>query len=253
MKKILITGASDGIGLEIARALAREGNQLVLVARNQEKLKAAIESLPGQQHSFVLADLTLKEDVERVASHIDQNHFDVLINNAGVGMYGRFEEMPLAEQEAMMRLNMLALTILSYNYLKNARRGDCLVNISSVLGTTSCPGAAVYSATKAFVTNFSEALWRENKSRGVFVLGFCPGVTRTHFHEVSGGSQDMFPTFIVQTPSAVAAEFVRALNKRNKPKAVSGGTNRFMLFFHRLLTRKMVVNMMGGFSPVKNL
>jgi short-subunit dehydrogenase len=249
MKKILITGASDGIGLEIAKLLA-EDNQLMLVARNREKLEKTIKDLPGKDHGFLVADLSKKEDTHRIADHISQNHYDVLINNAGIGMYGRFEEMPIGDQAAMMHLNMYGLTILSYQFLKNAKNGDSLVNIASTLGTTSFPGLAVYSATKAYVTNFSESLWRENKKRGIYVLGFCPGVTRTKFHESAGGSGEAFPKFITQTPLQVARELIHALKKRRKPKVVSGAMNRFMLFFHRFLSRKMVVNMMGGFSPV---
>src|SRR5882724_5972739 len=171
MKKILITGSSDGIGLETAKLLAAEGNQLMLVARNKEKLIKVIEKLPGKEHQFLVADLSKKESAHAIADHISQNHYDVLINNAGVGMYGRFEEMSMSEQAAMMHLNMYGLTILSHSYIKNAKKGDSLVNISSFLGTTSYAGAAVYSATKAYVSNFSDALWWENKKRGVYVLG----------------------------------------------------------------------------------
>lgn len=150
----------------------------------------------------------------------------------------------------MMNLNMTAVTRLSWSFIRHAKKGDALVNIASTLGTSSYPGAAVYSGTKAYVTLFSEALWWENKNKGIFVLGFCPGATLTGFHETSGGSKEMFPKFIAQTPIEVARELIRALNKRKKPKAISGGMNKFMLFFQRFLTRKTVVNMMGGFSPL---
>jgi short-subunit dehydrogenase len=251
MKKILITGASEGIGLETAKLLALSGNLLTLVARNKEKLEKVIENLSGKGHQFLVADLSKKEDTHRVADHISQNHYDVLINNAGVGMYGRFEEMALSDQASMIHLNIYGVTVLSHSFMKNAKTGDSLVNIASTLGTTSFPGTAVYAATKAYVTNFSESLWWENKKKGIYVLAFCPGVTQTRFHESAGGSSDKFPKFICQTPIAVAKELIRALEKRNKPKVVSGRPNRFMLFFHRFLSRKMVVNMMGGFSPIK--
>jgi short-subunit dehydrogenase len=253
MKKIIITGGSDGIGLELAKLLAQKGNQLLLVVRNKEKLEKAIETLPGKEHRFRVSDLSKKEDVHAIADHISQNHYDVLVNNAGAGMYGRFEEMELSEQIKMVNLNIYALTSLSYHFIKNAKKGDSLVNIASFLGTTSFPGGAVYSATKAFVINFSEGLWWENKKRGIYVLGFCPGVTHTHFHETSGGSQGMFPEAITQTPMQVAEELVYSLEKRTKPKAVSGAMNRFMLFSHRFLSRKTVANMMGGFSPINSV
>jgi uncharacterized protein len=252
MKKVIITGASEGIGLEIAKLMASEGNQLMLVSRNKERLEKVADTLPGQNHSFLAADLSKKEDVHRIADHISQNNYDILINNAGIGRYGRFEELTFSDQAAMMHLNIYGMTKLSYHFLKTGKPGDSLVNIGSTLGTSSFPGLAVYSATKAYVINFSESLWWENKSRGIYVLGFCPGVTRTKFHESGGGSDELFPKFISQAPEQVARELVQALNKRRKPKAVSGVINRFMLFFHRFLRRKMVVNMMGGFSPLKN-
>jgi short-subunit dehydrogenase len=251
MKKVVITGASEGIGLEIAKLLARDGNQLLLVARNKEKLEEVIKNLPGAGHHFLVADLSKKEDVHTISDHIENNHYDVLINNAGAGMYGRFEELPIAAQVNMIQLNIIGLTKLAHSFIKTAKAGDSLVNLSSTLGTTSFPGTAVYAATKAYVSNFSDSLWWENKTRGVFVLGFCPGVTQTNFHQTAKGDEDIFPRFIIQTPEAVAGELVRALKRRRKPKVVSGGINRFMLFFHRFLGRKMVVNMMGGFSPVK--
>ena len=252
MKKILITGASEGIGLEIAKLMAEKGDQLMLVSRNKEKLEKVIDMLPGKGHQFLAADLSKKEEVHKIADHISQNHYDVLINNAGIGIYGRFEEIPISEQANMMHLNMYGITILSHSFIKNAEKGDALVNIASTLGTTSFAGLAVYSATKAFVINFSESLWWENKKRGIYVLGFCPGVTSTNFHKTSGDAKDLFPKFIIQTPLAVAKKLIHALEKRNKPKVVSGAMNRFMLFFHRFLSRKVVVNMMGSFSPVKN-
>jgi uncharacterized protein len=252
-EKILITGASEGIGLEAALLLAEQGNQITLVSRNKAKLEKAVSILEGEKHGFLVADLSRKEDAHLVADHISENHYDLLINNAGIGIYGRFEEMQMTAYATMMNLNMIGLTLLSLSFIKSAKKGDCLVNVASTLGCTSFPGLAVYAATKAYVLNFSESLWWENKRRGVYVMGFCPGVTRTKFHESSGGSYDPFPKFISQTPRQVAIELIHALQRRKKPKTVSGAMNRFMLFFHRFLSRKMIVNMMGGFSPLGRL
>jgi short-subunit dehydrogenase len=250
MKNALVTGGSEGIGLEIARLLALEGHKIMLVARSEEKLTAAVKSLTGQSHSFMSADLSKKEHVDAIARHIAQEHYDVLVNCAGIGMFGRFEDLPVSEQVAMMNLNMVGLTVLSHSYLKNAREDDSLVNIASTLSTTTFPGLAVYAGTKAYVQNFSESLWWEAKKKGVYVLGFCPGVTDTNFYAASNGSASTFPKFITQTPAAVAKEMLAALKRRRKPKAVSGSVNRGMLFFHRFLSRRSIVNMMGSFSPL---
>jgi short-subunit dehydrogenase len=152
----------------------------------------------------------------------------------------------------MMNLNMTALTAISYFYLSNAKSGNSLINIASTLGTTSFPGSAVYSGTKAYVTTLTESLWAEYRNKGIFVGVFCPGVTATKFHNKSGGDENSFPHFITQTPEQVARETVRMLEKRKGPKTVSGFMNRAMLTFYRLLSRKAVVSMMAGFSPIKN-
>lgn len=253
MKKILITGSSEGIGLATARLLAAEGAQLTLVARNPAKLQAAVRSLPGTGHTLLAADLATPEGVGLVAQLLDETRFDVFINNAGAGIYGRFEAISLADQLAMMRLNMEALTVLAHHYLTLARPGDALVNMASFLAFTALPGAAVYAATKAYVASLSEALWWEFKARQVFVLGFNPGATASTFHAAAGatGAEAPFPPAITQTPEAVAQELVRALHKRSKPRVVAGVLNRLMLFWMRWLPRKIGVNIMGGVGPLK--
>ncbi len=252
MKKILITGASDGIGLAVARILASKDNQITLVARRKDKLEKALNQLPGEGHHLIEADLSKKDSVDALKEKIETEKYDVFINNAGVGMYGRFTDMPLHDQVSMMNLNITALTVLSYFYLSNSKKGDALVNVASNLGNTSYPGAATYAATKAFVINFSENLWWEYKSKGVYVVGVCPGATYTAFHEVAGGDKDSFPKFVMQTPEQVAQELVKALERRSKPKVVTGTMNRFMVFFQKMMSRKMVVNMMAGFGPLKD-
>jgi len=249
MKKVLITGASGGIGLETARQLAACGYHLTMVARNEDKLNRVAESLPGKGHAIFAADLTNKEDLQKVANHLKAEKYDVLINNAGAGLYGKFIEMPLANQLATMHLNMDALVTLSYGFLQNASAGDSLVNIGSLLAHSSLPGASVYAATKSFVANFSESLWYEFKRKGVFVMGFNPGATSSDFHANAGGQTSDFPKFVVSSAEDVAWELVKALEKRQKPRVVQGWKNRFMLFGFRLLNRKSAVNVMGQISP----
>lgn len=134
MKKVLITGASGGIGLEVARLLATKNYQITLVARREDALKKVKAGLSGTGHSFIVSDLTKPEDVAKLATHIDANAYDVLINNnVGVGMYGQFIKMPLGDQLSSIALNMNALVVLSYAFLKKAKSGDALVNIASTL------------------------------------------------------------------------------------------------------------------------
>lgn len=111
MKKAVITGASGGIGLATAKLLAHKGYQLTLVARNVAKLADAVAQLDGQGHSYLVADLTKKEDVDKVASQLTNEWYDVLINNAGAGLYGQFTDLPLDDQIDTMFLNMGSLVI----------------------------------------------------------------------------------------------------------------------------------------------
>jgi short-subunit dehydrogenase len=249
MKKVLITGASGGIGLETARQLAARGYRVTLVARNEAKLNAALKNLNGAGHSVFVADLTNKEDLQKVVSHLKDEKYDALINNAGAGLYGKFTDIPLADQLATMQLNMDALVTLSYGFLQNAKSGDALVNVSSVLAHSSMPGAAVYAATKSFVANFSESLWYEFKQKEVFVMGFNPGAAASEFHANAGGHTSDFPKFVMSAVEDVVIELVKALENRRKPRVVQGWKNRFMLFGFKLLSRKSAINIMGQISP----
>ncbi len=249
MKKILITGASGGIGLETARQLAAKGYQLTLVARSEEKLNKAVKDLGGTGHTILVADLTNKDDLQKLVDHLKTEKYDVLINNAGAGIYGKFIEIPLDDQLATMQLNMNALVTLSYAFLQNAKQGDALVNIGSMLAHSSLPGGSVYAATKSFVANFSESLWYEFKRKGIFVMGFNPGAAASDFHSNAGGHTRDFPKFVMSSVEDVAEELVKALEKRRKPRVVQGWKNRLMLFGFRLLNRKMAINIMGQISP----
>jgi len=249
MKKAMITGASGGIGLEVARQLARQNYQVTLVARNGDRLEKALSSLSGSGHTVLVADLTDAYDLHMLTSHLSTEKYDLLVNNAGAGIYGRFTDIPLEDQLATMQLNMQALVTLSYSFLQNAVKGDALVNIGSVLAHSSLPGGAVYAATKSFDANFSESLWYEYKPKGIYVMGFNPGAANSDFHAHAGRQTSDFPEFVVSSVEDVARALVNALQKRQKPRVVQGWKNRFMLFGFKLLNRKAAVNIMGQLSP----
>jgi uncharacterized protein len=248
---ILITGGSDGMGLAVAKLLAAEGDtRVTLVARGEAKLREAVTQLPGAGNDFIAADLSQSEGIDLVARRVATRHYDVLINNAGAGLYGRFAELPLDDQLRMMRLNMESVSALSHEYLREAKRGDALVNTASFLAYAPLPGNAAYSATKAFVAALSEALWWENKDNGVYVLCFCPGVMTTRFHDVAGKSVAAFPRLLVQSPESAARELAAALRKRRSPRVITGFATRQLIRVQQLVGRKRAINMMGRNSPL---
>ncbi|WET68835.1 SDR family NAD(P)-dependent oxidoreductase [Sphingobacterium sp.] len=249
MKKALVTGASGGIGKEVAKRLAAEGYLLTLVARNEEKLGSLQESLGRDRHHILPLDLTNQEDIIYLSNHLVSNKYDLLINNAGNGTYGRFVDIPLENQIETMTLNMEALVALSYAFLKHAKSGDALINIASILAHSSLPGGAVYAATKSFVANFSESLWYEFKNKGIFVAGFNPGAADSDFHSNAGSQTSAFPKFVVSSVQQVTDELINAISKRSKPRIVQGLKNRLMLFGFRFLSRKAAVKIMGKISP----
>jgi short-subunit dehydrogenase len=200
----------------------------------------------------VVADLSRRPDVDALARRLTAQHYDLLINNAGVGIYGRFTQLPLEDQLKMMSLNMEGVVVLSHAFLSHAQPGDALVNTASFLGYSPLPGAAVYSATKAFVAALSETLWWEYKRKGIYVLGFSPGVTATSFHATAGAPVARFPKILVQSADGAAKDLVRALHQRRAPRALGGGVTRLMLSLQRLLPRKVAINMMGMNAPISS-
>lgn len=246
-KTACVTGASEGIGRSFAVALARQGYTVTAVARTESKLKQLMSEI-GPGHDYCVADLSDSAGQDKVADQIRTRPFDLLINNAGVGSVGLFHEAPVDKQLAMMSLNMTALVKLSHVFLAGAKSGDALVNVSSTLAFLPMPGISLYSATKAFVTSFSEGLWFENKDRGVFVMGLCPGITATNFQVNAGGKKDDIPKNMAQTPEQVVECALEALRSRHKPSVISGTQNAFLAGLTRLMPRRSVVKMMGDMA-----
>lgn len=248
--KALVTGASGGIGLVFAKELAKQGYAVTCVARSEEKLQNLVSEL-GDGHSSIVADLTDGDDLASVAENIRNTKYSLLVNNAGYGIYERFGSTPLEKIDNLIQLNISSLVELSHVFLESATNGDALINVSSVLSLLPLPGCAVYSGTKAFVTNFTEALWYEYKEKDIYVMALLPGITETDFHTValgnkSGGIYDNkgYP------PEVVVKDALSALQKRTTPTVITGPRFRFLSFIStRLLSRKSILNIMGKDSP----
>ncbi len=243
-KKALVTGASEGIGFAFAKKLASEGFTITAVARTETKLKDLIKEL-GTGHDYLVADLATDAGQKKTVDELMGTHYDLLVNNAGVGVVGEFADAPIERQLQMVRLNCEAVLCLSHAFLKKSKSGDALINVSSTLAFLPMPSIGLYCATKAFVTSFSESLWYEQKKRGVFVMDLCPGITATNFQTNAGGKKEDLPEGMAQTPEEVVANAIRALKARRTPTVISGVKNQVFASMSRAMPRKSVVSMMG--------
>jgi hypothetical protein len=193
----LITGASSGIGAELARIHASRGGDLVITARRQkelEQLKADLESRHGSKVHIIVKDLAEPDAPQAIYNDLKSRgmRVDYLMNNAGFGYYGLFYQQDWARNEAMIRVNVLALAALARLFLPDmvARRSGRILNVASMAGFLPGPLQAVYYATKAFVISFSEAIANELVGTGVTVTVLCPGPVETEFAR-QAGTQDV--------------------------------------------------------------
>lgn len=219
-KTALITGASSGLGLEFAKICASEHNDLVLVARSEDRLnrlKEQLESEYGVTAYVCAADLSVKDaalDVFRYTQEHDL-HVDILINNAGFGDAGAFADRDWQRQYEMVQVNVTAMMQLTYCFLKPmvANGSGKILNLSSIASFCAGPYMSIYYASKAFVRSFSEAIAEEVKGTGVTVTALCPGPTATGFEKAAamGEGSTMFRHAV--RASDVARDGIRAMEK----------------------------------------
>lgn len=186
----LVTGASGGIGEELARLLAAAGTDVVLVARSADKLRALADELARAhriQATVLVEDLAAPDAADRIHDNLTARGIaiDILVNNAGFGTYGPFVETPAAEEARLLQVNVVALTMLTKRLLPRMveRRRGRVLNVASTAAFQPGPLMAVYYASKAYVLSFSEALTEETRGTGVTVTCLCPGPTRTGFQD----------------------------------------------------------------------
>jgi uncharacterized protein len=228
----LVTGASTGIGAAFARELARRGHSLVLVARTQAKLEEIaheLEQTHGTATEVLPADLESGAGVQTVAARLrdDARPIELLVNNAGFGTSGRFYEIPIDQEEAEIRLNVLALVELTHAALGTmvARGHGGVINISSVGAYQPTPLSATYCATKAFVSSFTNAIHEELRGTGVKAMVVAPGFTRTEFHERANiDNTGSAPGFLWQQADEVAESAMKAYDK-GRAVCVPGALN----------------------------
>ncbi|MEP7065210.1 MAG: SDR family oxidoreductase [Gemmatimonadota bacterium] len=244
----LVTGASSGIGADLARELVRHGHDVVLTARRAVELEAlAIELRAlGAVATVMPKDLAAPGAARALASDIDARglHVDVLINNAGFGDVGAFARQDADRIDAMLELNVVALTALTRAFLPAmiARRRGRVMLLSSTAAFQPGPNMATYCASKAFVLSLGEALAEELRGTGVTVTTLCPGATHTGFAAASGAeSLPLFRSTLV--PKMSSANVARAgyeAMMRGKPVLVTGVVNKLAAFSGRVLPRSVV-------------
>jgi uncharacterized protein len=244
----LITGASSGIGADLARVFAAHGHELVLVARRESRLAALADEIAGsggKRPTVLAADLGQRDAVPRLAAELNGRGLEPanVVNNAGFGLGGTSAALDRDEQLAMIDLNVRALTELSLAFTDAlVRHRGGILNVASIAGFLPGPGMAVYYASKAYVLSFSEALHVELKPRGVRVTALCPGPVATEFQARAGlrpggvGDGSM-----LALPARRVAEIGYDALVRGRRVAIAGFGNRLAVFFMGLMPHGLLL------------
>jgi uncharacterized protein len=241
----VVTGATAGIGREFAEQLAGRGHDVLLVARDRDRLAeaaAALASRHGVETEAFPADLTRDDDVTRLAERIAASpRLTLLVNNAGFGTRGRLAEIDPGRQAAMVRLHTLAPLRLTQAALPAMlrNRAGAVVNVSSVTSFVYSAGNANYCATKAYLTTFSEGLAAELAGSGVQAQALCPGFTRTEFHSRMA-EPDRLPGFAWLSAAAVVGHSLRCLDRGGPTVCIPGLRFRLLVGIIRLMPRRLI-------------
>lgn len=249
-KTALVTGATSGIGEELARILARDGYDLVLVARNETRLQEVGADL-GRRHGIgarvLPADLARPGSAAEIAARVRETSagVDLLVNNAGRGTFGTFARTSLEAELAILQLNVVSLTHLTKLLLPGmvSRGSGGILNVASTAAFLSGPLMAVYYASKAYVLSFSEALACELRGTGVTVTALCPGPTRTAFQTSAGMEGSRLVRSRVTMDAAAVARIGYEGFKKGKTVVVPGLANKMMVQAVRLLPRRAVARL----------
>jgi uncharacterized protein len=249
----LITGASSGIGAELARVFAEHGHELVLLARRERELAALADEIAASgrlRPSVLVTDLAERDAVSRIAAELSARGLEPanVVNNAGFGLAGVAASLDRNEQLAMIDLNVRALTELSLAFTDSlARHRGGILNVASVAAFLPGPGMAVYYASKAYVLSFSEALHTELSRRGVRVTALCPGPVLTGFQARAGlRIGGVGEAAILALPARRVAQIGYDGLVRGKRVVVAGLGNRIALFCARLVPHALLLPMVGN-------
>jgi short-subunit dehydrogenase len=248
LKKVaLVTGASAGLGVDFARQLSKRGHPLVLAARRKDRLQALAKELGNAR--VIAIDLSKKDAPAKLMADLQAKGeiVDLLVNNAGFGLIGRFAELDAGREREMIDLNVGTLTDLCRAVAPGMidRKSGGIINVASTAAFQPGPKMAVYFATKAFVLSLTEALHEELKPHGIRVTCLCPGPTRTEFGDVAGfGGNGLFDRVAMESPEVVAAG-LKGLD-RNQAVVVPGFVNKLTASSGRFAPRSVVRKIAGA-------
>ena len=243
----LITGASSGIGVALARVFARNGHELARVARRKARLAKLADEIAqssGKRPLVIVADLAKPDAPAKIAQALAEAKAEpqYVVNNAGFGLFAPAAEGDLNRQLAMIDVNMRALTALSLMFLPSLeRRRGGVLNVGSMAGFMPGPGMAVYYATKSFVRSLTDSLHREWKKRGIRVTNLAPGPVPTEFGARAGVQSDTAPQLLTQSADRVAALGYRGL-MQGRALVVPGALNRVVIALSRFMPRAVLLN-----------
>lgn len=243
-KTVLITGATSGIGLELARCFARDKYRLVIAARtvsDLDKAAAELRQLSGQEVITIVSDLSQQDAARTLYEAVKQKNIqvDVLVNNAGYAEHGLFKDVSLDKEMGLIRLNLVSLTVLAKLFLDDMLRQGAgkILNVASTAAFQPGPLMSVYYATKAYVLSLTEALANELEGTGVTITALCPGPTKTNFQNKIGIKLPMFSGSM--SAQTVAEVGYRGL-MNGKTIVIPGWKNKLLVQSLRLAPRKLV-------------
>jgi short-subunit dehydrogenase len=258
-KTVLVTGASSGIGLAIAEELSKRGANLILTARSENKLNevaATVRKTGSEAHVFT-SDLSTPNAGKSLYGVITQAGLsvDLLINNAGYGRWGEFTDFEREDYASMIQLNITSLTDLCHLFLPDMveKGSGGIINVGSIASFSPIPYGNVYSSTKAYVLNFTEALRYEYEKKGVQIMALCPGGTKSNFstvaseksEKVQARASEMEKSSSMLSAETVANECLDAFLK-DKMYLITGRSNKIMQAVGRHLPRKTMLNLAGN-------
>ena len=240
----LITGASTGIGYELAKLFAKDRHNLILVARDEGKLETAKNELSkcNVEVKILSLDLSKSEDIQGLFNYVEMNklNVDILVNNAGIGTFGDFSEIEWVKEEALIDINIKVLTILTKYFLPKiieCKNGGIL-NVASTAAFCSGPRMAAYYASKAYVLNLTEAIYEECKDSGIRISCLCPGPVKTTFQDKAGIKKSESAKKYLMDAEEVAKVSYKDF-KKGKLIIIPGMKNKLLVIGNKLLPRRI--------------